>query len=55
LYWFRCPTRYWRQKFIPPGTILYGPFKTDAERIESQRQMLSGEARIMGVPGGLRK
>jgi hypothetical protein len=44
LYWFRCPARYWRQKFIPPGTTLHGPFKTGAERIESQRQVLSEEA-----------
>jgi hypothetical protein len=45
LYWFWCPRKDLCRKGIPPETILYGPFKTDAERAESQRVLVKPQAR----------
>jgi hypothetical protein len=41
-YWFECPRDFDQRNGIPPDAVLHGPFKTDAEVVESQRLVLLG-------------
>jgi hypothetical protein len=41
-YWFECPDNFSLEDGLPPGAIMHGPFKTDAEVNESQRLTLLG-------------